>query len=109
MTPDQMRAAEELVREALVPYGERTDALAVAGLVDRLISAGQPLYDAVAAVPRAEWAERAGHVLADWAYFLDAGPLTTGDHANWNYARGLARVVRSMVSVLRERETAGAA
>ncbi|CAM5682906.1 hypothetical protein SAVIM338S_07389 [Streptomyces avidinii] len=60
-------------------------------------------------IPAGQRTERAGAALAEWAYFLDAGPLGHGDHANWNHARGLARIVRAMASTLAEqRSRAGA-
>lgn len=93
---------EELLGRALVPYSERPDAEAVARLVDDLITRGQTLYAEVAAIPGDRRNGHAGSALAEWAYFVDAGPLGRGDQANWNHARALARILRSLATTLNE-------
>ncbi|MFF7082016.1 DUF6415 family natural product biosynthesis protein [Streptomyces lavendulae] len=87
---------QRLVGRALVPYSERPDAAGVARLVDELITAGEALHAEVATVTADRRTERAGSALAEWAYFVDAGPTGRGDHANWNHARTLARILRSL-------------
>lgn len=99
---------EELVRRALAPYDQRPDAEGVAHLVDDLITVGRDLHAEVSAGPAGRRTERAGAALAEWEYFLDAGPLGHGDHANWNHARGLARIIRTMAATLDEQRRAGA-
>ncbi|MGW6690791.1 DUF6415 family natural product biosynthesis protein [Streptomyces sp. NPDC054961] len=108
MNPSEAQTIEELVRRALASYEQRPDAEGVARLVDDLITAGQELHAAVARIPKDQRTERAGAALAEWAYFLDVGPLGQGDHANWNHARGLARIVRAMAATLDAQSRAGA-
>ncbi|MET8751540.1 DUF6415 family natural product biosynthesis protein [Streptomyces sp. NPDC004667] len=93
---------EDLIGRALAPYSERPDAAGVARLVDDLITGGEALHARVAAVPRERRTELAGAALAEWTYFVDAGPTGRGDHANWNHARTLARILRSLASLLNE-------
>ncbi|MET9464256.1 DUF6415 family natural product biosynthesis protein [Streptomyces sp. NPDC006544] len=100
----EAQTIEELVRRALASYDQRPDAEGVARLVDDLITVGQELHAAVSRIPAGLRTERAGAALAEWAYFLDAGPLGHGDHANWNHARGLARIVRTMAATLAEQQ-----
>ncbi|GAA3263574.1 DUF6415 family natural product biosynthesis protein [Streptomyces lavendulae] len=96
---------QRLIGRALVPYSERPDAAGVARLVDELITAGEALHAEVAAIGAGRRTERVGSALAEWAYFVDAGPTGRGDHANWNHARTLARILRSLASPLGERPT----
>ncbi|MFZ3494639.1 DUF6415 family natural product biosynthesis protein [Streptomyces sp. 5.8] len=99
---------EELAARALAPYSERPDAEGVAHLVDDLITAGTELHAQVNQIPAAQRTERAGAALTEWAYFVDSGPLGHGDHANWNHARGLARIIRTMASTLGEQRPSSA-
>lgn len=108
MDPSETQAVEELVRRALGSYEQRPDAEGVAHLVDDLITAGNELHAEVVRIPADQRTERATAALAEWAYFLDAGPLGHGDHANWNHARGLARIVRTMRATLADQRPAGA-
>ncbi|MFG2622032.1 DUF6415 family natural product biosynthesis protein [Streptomyces sp. NPDC048507] len=103
MDSGETRETEELIGRAIVPYSDRPDAAVVARLVDDLITHGQVLHARVAAMPRERRTERAGAALVEWAYFVDAGPMGRGDHANWNHARALARILRSLASALAER------
>ncbi|GLX40536.1 hypothetical protein Sros01_66090 [Streptomyces roseochromogenus] len=96
---------QRLIGRALVPYSERPDAAGVARLVDELITAGEALHAEVAAVTADRRTERAGSALAEWAYFVDAGPTGRGDHANWNHARTLARILRSLAAPPVERSS----
>ncbi|MFD8023160.1 DUF6415 family natural product biosynthesis protein [Streptomyces lavendulae] len=93
---------QRLIGWALVPYSERPDAAGVARLVDELITAGEALHAKVAAIGAGRRTELAGSALAEWTYFVDAGPTGRGDHANWNHARTLARILRSLASLLNE-------
>ncbi|MEU8464691.1 DUF6415 family natural product biosynthesis protein [Streptomyces sp. NPDC029003] len=92
------REIEELIRRAVVPYSERPDAGAVGRLIDDLVTHGQVLHERVAALAGDERTERARAALAEWAYFVDAGPMGRGDHAHWNHARALARILRSLAA-----------
>jgi hypothetical protein len=92
----------ELMGRALAPYSDRPDAEAVARLIDDLITCGQTLHTEVAAIPGGRRSERARSALIEWTYFVDAGPMGGGDHANWNHARALARILRNLVSALGE-------
>lgn len=96
---------QRLIARALVPYSERPDAAAVARLVDDLITAGEALHAEVATVTAGRRTERAGCALAEWTYFVDAGPTGRGDHANWNHARTLARILRGLATALGERSS----
>ncbi|MBT2468285.1 hypothetical protein J7E97_10445 [Streptomyces sp. ISL-66] len=104
----QAQAIDDLVERALTRYDQRPDAQGVAALVDDLITTGQELHATVSQIPVAQQSERASASLAEWAYFLEAGPLGHGDHANWNHARGLARIIRTMAATLAEQDRAGA-
>ncbi|MFB6517427.1 DUF6415 family natural product biosynthesis protein [Streptomyces sp. NPDC056401] len=90
---------KELVARVLAPYEQRPDAEGVARLTDDLITVGKALHAAVSEMPTADRTERAGAALIEWAYFVEVGPLSHGSHANWNYARGLARIIQGMASV----------
>jgi hypothetical protein len=94
----ETQTIEELVARALAPYSERPDTVGVAQLIDDLITAGQELHAKVSAT--ASWTCRVKAALDEWAYFAGKGPVTDGDHAAWNHARGLARIIQSMRSGL---------
>lgn len=108
MNPGETQTIEDLAARALTSYDQRPDAEGVAHLVDDLITAGSELHAQVAQIPLGQRTERAGAALVEWTYFVDAGPLSHGDHANWNHARGLARIIRIMASALGEQPTASA-
>lgn len=74
----------------------------MAQLVDDLITAGLELHSEVSQIPPSQRTERAGAALMEWTYFAETGPLSDGDHANWNHARGLARIIQAMTSALGE-------
>ncbi|MGW8777573.1 DUF6415 family natural product biosynthesis protein [Streptomyces sp. NPDC055796] len=105
MNPGETQAIGELAARALAPYERRPDAEGVARLVDDLITAGQELHTTVSGIPAADRTERAGAALVEWAYFAEAGPLRSDDRANWNHARGLARIIQAMASTLGKRES----
>ncbi|MET8755390.1 DUF6415 family natural product biosynthesis protein [Streptomyces sp. NPDC004667] len=102
MDPSETQTIEDLIGRAIVPYSERPDAEAVARLIDDLISQGQVLHARVAATAGGRRTERTGAALAEWSYFVDAGPTGRGDHANWNQARALARILRNLHSARAE-------
>ncbi|MET9467830.1 DUF6415 family natural product biosynthesis protein [Streptomyces sp. NPDC006544] len=108
MNPGETQTIEKLTARALTSYDQRPDAEGVARLTDHLITAGQELHTALSRIPVGQLTERARTSLAEWAYFVAAGPLGHGDHANWNHARGLARVIRTMAATLDEQRPAGA-
>ncbi|MGW1938940.1 DUF6415 family natural product biosynthesis protein [Streptomyces goshikiensis] len=91
---------EELAARALGPYEDRPDVEGVARLVDDLITAGQALHTEVAGIPVSGQTQRAISALAEWSYFVTAGPLSGSDHANWNHARGLGRIARVLAAEL---------
>ncbi|MER5810221.1 DUF6415 family natural product biosynthesis protein [Streptomyces sp. NPDC002033] len=105
MNPGETQTIEELIRRAIVPYSDRPDAEAVAYLIDDLITHGQVLHAQVAAMPSGQRTERVGAALAEWAYFADAGPTGRGDHANWNHARALARILRNLAAAPADRRS----
>lgn len=94
----ETQTIEELVARALAPYSERPDAVGVAQLTDDLITAGQELHAQVSAMPQASRTYRVEAALVEWTYFAEKGPVTDGDHAAWNHARGLARIMQNMAS-----------
>ncbi|MFB0631902.1 DUF6415 family natural product biosynthesis protein [Streptomyces sp. AB3(2024)] len=89
---------EELLGQALAPYSQRPDAEGVARLTAELVASGQALYAQVSATPPGRRTERAHAALTEWSYFVDAGPPGRGDHAAWNHARVLARILRNMLA-----------
>lgn len=96
----ETQTIEELAARALAPYSDRPDAVGVAQLIDDLITAGQKLHTEVSAIPASGRTYRLVAALAEWTYFAVEGPRTEGDHAAWNHARGLARIVQNMASGL---------
>ncbi|NXY93425.1 hypothetical protein HYE82_03190 [Streptomyces sp. BR123] len=92
--------ATELVARALAPYGERPGPEGVAALTDGLITCGQKLHDALCEMPSQQRPVGAFEALAEWEYFAAVGPLGSGPHANWNHARGLARIIRQLMRAL---------
>ncbi|MER7461427.1 hypothetical protein [Streptomyces sp. NPDC097981] len=98
--PQDHVEAIALVGRALVPYGERPGPEGVAALIDDLITCGQKLHDALCGTPSPQRPAGAFEALAEWEYFAAVGPLGSGSHANWNHARGLARIMRQLVRAL---------
>ncbi|KPI06196.1 hypothetical protein OV450_3833 [Actinobacteria bacterium OV450] len=89
-----------LTARALASYASRPEPADVAALVDDLITCGQALHDEVARIPAAERTPSAADGLTEWEYCSAAGPRGSRPHANWNHARGLARVARKMARAL---------
>ncbi|MEU6890763.1 hypothetical protein ABZ934_03005 [Streptomyces sp. NPDC046557] len=102
LSESEMKRITEVIDRARVPYHTRPSAEDVARLVDDLITCGQRLRERVAAIAVSRRSPRAAGALADWEYFVTAGPLDPGGCANWNYARGLGRIVCSMEKAIRE-------
>ncbi|MFG2712374.1 DUF6415 family natural product biosynthesis protein [Streptomyces goshikiensis] len=96
----ETQTIDGLAARALRPYEDRPDAEGVARLVDDLITAGQKLHTEVAGIPASSQTQRAAAALAEWSYFVAAGPLSGSDHANWNHARGLGRIAQVLVAEL---------
>lgn len=94
------------VARALAPYNERPDAVGVAHIVDDLITCGQRLHARIAGLPRSERTPQAAGALADWEYAIAAGPSRSDAAANWNYARGVARIVTSLGRAVRDYQPA---
>ncbi|GLV84995.1 hypothetical protein Slala03_46840 [Streptomyces lavendulae subsp. lavendulae] len=91
---------EELIGQALAPYSQRPGAEGVARLTADLVASGQALHALVSATPHGRRTERAHAALTEWSYFVDAGPTGRGDHAAWNHARALARILRNMLTAV---------
>ncbi|GAA3265885.1 DUF6415 family natural product biosynthesis protein [Streptomyces lavendulae] len=96
---------EKLIGQALAPYSERPDADGVARLTAALTASGQTLYAQVSAIPPGRRTERGHAALAEWSYFVDAGPTGRGDHAAWNHARALARILRNMLTAIEQQSS----
>ncbi|MFD8985133.1 DUF6415 family natural product biosynthesis protein [Streptomyces sp. NPDC059564] len=108
METGETQEIEDLIGRAIVPYSDRPDAEAVARLIDDLITHGQVLHAQVGAMPSSQRTERVGAALIEWAYFVDAGPPGRGDHANWNHARALARILRNLAAAPADRRSGSA-
>ncbi|MFI5862289.1 DUF6415 family natural product biosynthesis protein [Streptomyces sp. NPDC051546] len=94
---------QDLITEALGPYPQRPSAERVARLIDDLITCGRQLHHAVKCLPHRPDA-RASNAVAEWEYTSAVGPRTSEPNANWNHARGLARIARTLKAVLSESE-----
>ncbi|MFK0253066.1 DUF6415 family natural product biosynthesis protein [Streptomyces sp. NPDC090445] len=92
--------ATALIARALAPYEERPAAEGVAALIGDLIACGQKLHGALTGTPSRQRPAGAFEALAEWEYFTAVGPLGSGPHANWNHARGLARIIRQLMRAL---------
>ncbi|MEV6953538.1 hypothetical protein [Streptomyces sp. NPDC051183] len=105
---EHLREAEELSAEVLGPYGARPPREDIDIVTGELIRLGLPLAAKIAAIPAGERFPRAEGAVADWTYYVAKGVLGPGDHLAWNYARGLARVVRSLALGIREHQPTSA-
>ncbi|MGW1764048.1 DUF6415 family natural product biosynthesis protein [Streptomyces sp. NPDC002073] len=90
---EAVQKAQALVRRALVPYAQKPEPVALARLAEELFAYGQSLL-ADAEKARASDPQVAG-ALADWEQLTVDGP-SDSRLGTWNYARGLARVVRTL-------------
>ncbi|MFZ3497244.1 DUF6415 family natural product biosynthesis protein [Streptomyces sp. 5.8] len=95
---------QELIAEALGPYPQRPSAEGVAQLIDDLITCGHQLHAAVTRLPNHHRDPRLSNAVADWEYTSAVGPRTSEPNANWNHARGLARIARALKTVLSDYE-----
>ncbi|MFJ9643480.1 hypothetical protein [Streptomyces sp. NPDC101206] len=107
-TPQEHVDATALIARALAPYGERPGPEDVAALIDDLITCGQKLHGALCGTPTPQRPAGAFEALAEWEYFAAVGPLGAGQHANWNHARGLARIMRQLMRALEHAAEASA-
>ncbi|MFK0252324.1 DUF6415 family natural product biosynthesis protein [Streptomyces sp. NPDC090445] len=107
MPQDHVEAAA-LIARAIAPYGERPGPEGVAALTDDLITCGQKLHDALSGTPSRLRPAGAFEALAEWEYFTAVGPLGSGPHADWNHARGLARIIRQLMRALEHAAEASA-
>lgn len=82
-----------LVMRALVPYNQKPPEPTIAALVDDLLIHGEFLLRDVGSL------DGAARALVDWHTLTASGP-EDNPMGNWNYARGLARTVRTMHRVL---------
>ncbi|MFJ3206215.1 DUF6415 family natural product biosynthesis protein [Streptomyces sp. NPDC086989] len=89
-----------LTGRALAPYVSRPAAEDVTVLVDGLITCGRALYNEVVQIPAGERTVSVADGLSEWEYCLAAGPRGYGAHADWNHARGLARVLQKLARAL---------
>lgn len=101
-----VEAAEELAAQVLGPYEARPPREDINLVVGELIRLGLPLATKITSVSGGDRSPRAEGALHDWTYFTAKGPRGQSDHAAWNYVRGLARVVRSLVGAIREDQPA---
>ncbi|MCJ1680861.1 DUF6415 family natural product biosynthesis protein [Streptomyces sp. APSN-46.1] len=92
-TRADLNTGTALVTKVLVPYNQKPGEGEIAGLVDALLSHGEFLLADVAQVPEAAAA------LDDWHTLATGGP-EDNPMGNWNYARGLARTIRTLHRVL---------
>ncbi|MFG2995538.1 hypothetical protein [Streptomyces sp. NPDC048340] len=104
---EHVEDAEEFVGQVLGPYLNRPPREDVDWLVGELVRLGLPLATKIAAVPEGERTPQAAGAESDWIYFTTHGPLDQSDHAAWNWSRGLARVVRSLATGVREHQPTG--
>ncbi|MFD6890161.1 DUF6415 family natural product biosynthesis protein [Streptomyces sp. NPDC059957] len=104
MTTQAGRNIQDLIAEALGPYPERPSAEGVAQLIDDLITCGHQLHHAVKCLPQNRRDPRASNAVEEWEYTSAVGPRTSEPTANWNHARGLARIARTLTSVLSDSE-----
>ncbi|AWZ09690.1 MULTISPECIES: DUF6415 family natural product biosynthesis protein [unclassified Streptomyces] len=99
------RNLQELIATALAPYPERPPAEGVALLIDDLITCGQRLHDAAVRIPQNQRAPKITSAVDEWEYVSAVGPRSSEPNANWNHARGLARIARALISALSEYES----
>ncbi|MBT2449492.1 hypothetical protein J7F03_20845 [Streptomyces sp. ISL-43] len=104
---DEARTTEDPVRRALGPYSDRPDAESVAELLAGLTDLGESLHAKVSRIPSNVQTERAKALLAEWPYVLSMGPSDTSDHAGWNHARGLARIIMGLTAALGDHHAGG--
>ncbi|WP_405488706.1 hypothetical protein [Streptomyces sp. NBC_00096] len=101
---EAVRTAEALASQPLGPYTDRPSRETVNALVTSLIRHGTPLTTWIAAIPQDDRSPQADNGLTDWGYLIDRGPPDglDHDHAQWNHARGIARVIENLAEALRE-------
>ncbi|MEU3184293.1 DUF6415 family natural product biosynthesis protein [Streptomyces sp. NPDC006923] len=88
---------------ALAPHRLMPPPAEIADLTTRLITHGALLVDIVNGFPETEHTVRAKGALKDWHDLIGGGP-GEGAMANWVYMRAMARMCRTFMDYLRERE-----
>ncbi|MYZ37189.1 DUF6415 family natural product biosynthesis protein [Streptomyces sp. MnatMP-M17] len=91
---------------ALAPHRLMPPPQEIADLTERLIAHGARLVAVVERVPEAEHTVRAKGALKDWYDLTESGP-GDGAMANWVHMRAMARMCRTFMDYLREREGRG--
>ncbi|MFE2942501.1 DUF6415 family natural product biosynthesis protein [Streptomyces sp. NPDC059255] len=91
---------------ALAPHRMMPPPAEIADLTTRLVGHGARLVSIVEAIPEAEHTVRAKGALKDWYDLTDSGP-GPGAMAHWVYMRALARMCRTFMDYLRERDREG--
>ncbi|MFI0206990.1 MULTISPECIES: hypothetical protein [Streptomyces] len=100
MRPSEMDKAETLVYQFLALGTQNPGPVAVAHLVDDLITAGNELHVAVKKLLPDTRTKPIESVLDEWAYLAVVGPAAHGASANWRHACSLARVVWALMDAL---------
>ncbi|MER7997983.1 MULTISPECIES: DUF6415 family natural product biosynthesis protein [unclassified Streptomyces] len=88
---------------ALAPHRMMPPPQEIADLTARLVTHGARLVSVVQRIPAAEHSVRASGALKDW-YDLSGGGPGEGAMAHWVHMRALARMCRTFMVFLHERE-----
>ncbi|MEV7424966.1 MULTISPECIES: DUF6415 family natural product biosynthesis protein [unclassified Streptomyces] len=88
---------------ALAPHRMMPPPAEIADLTVRLISHGARLVAVVETIPESEHSVRAKGALKDWYDLTDGGP-GEGAMANWVHMRAMARMCRTFMDYLGERD-----
>ncbi|MFD9353209.1 hypothetical protein [Streptomyces sp. NPDC060031] len=100
------KSPEDLIARALVPYGDRPDAVQVARLVDDLLTAGLQTGYKRHAVPEAEQSHALKAAVQEWCDLVRTGPRSETGNPNWDFARALARNLQRLVAALPQQQPA---
>ncbi|MFJ7998435.1 DUF6415 family natural product biosynthesis protein [Streptomyces sp. NPDC096310] len=91
---------------ALAPHRMMPPPAEIADLTNRLVGHGATLVSLVEGIPGTEHTVRTKGALKDWYDLTDSGP-GAGAMANWVHMRALARMCRTFMDYLRERDREG--
>ncbi|MEV7088325.1 DUF6415 family natural product biosynthesis protein [Streptomyces sp. NPDC093085] len=91
---------------ALAPHRMMPPPAEIADLTSRLLGHGARLVIIVESIPEAEHTVRAKGALKDWYDLTCSGP-GAGAMANWVHMRALARMCRTFMGYLRDRDREG--
>ncbi len=91
------------IDRALAPHRMMPPPVEIADLTNRLIDHGALLVGCVERIPETEHTVRAKGALKDWYDLTGSGP-GGGAMANWVHMRALARMCRTFMDYLHERE-----